>query len=109
MTKKICLLEQCTYLLSKFHDIYDCDLFLELSNCIAKYTELGNILITGDFNARTGSFQDHIQNDILSSEINDHISEIICYVMCYIPDTKPGPRCTMDKKINIFVLYYKYL
>ena len=23
---------------SKFHDIYDCDLFLELSNCIAKYT-----------------------------------------------------------------------
>ena len=81
---------------SKFHDIYDCDLFLELSNCIAKYTELGNILITGDFNARTGSLQDYIQNDSLSSEINDHISEI----MCYIPDSEPGPRCTMDKKIN---------
>ena len=34
----------------------------------------------------------------MSSEINDHISEI----MCYIPDTEPGPRCTMDKKINTF-------
>lgn len=73
-------------------------MFLELSNCIAKYTELGYILITGDFNARTGSLQDYIQNDSLSSEINDHISEI----MCYIPDTEPAPRCMMDKKINTF-------
>ena len=90
---------------SKFHDIYDCDLFLELSNCIAKYTELGNILITGDFNVRTGSRQDYIQNDSLSSEINDHISEI----MCYIPDTEPGPRCTMDKKIKTIEKFYSIL
>ena len=67
---------------------------LELSNCIAKYTELGNILITGDFNARTGSLQDYIQNDSLSSEINDHISEI----MCYIPDIEPGPRLQWTRK-----------
>ena len=71
---------------------------LELSNCIAKYTESGYILITGDFNARTGSLQDYIQNDSLSFEINDHISEI----MCYISDAEPGPRCMMDKKINTF-------
>lgn len=44
------------------------------------------------------TLQDYIQNDSLSSEINDHISEI----MCYIPDPEPGPSCLMDKKINTF-------
>lgn len=83
---------------SKFHDIYDCDLFTTLNDSITKYTELGNILITGDFNARTGALLDYIDSDGLFSEINNHISD----VMSYIPDTEPGPRSTMDRKINTF-------
>lgn len=83
---------------SKFHDIYDCDLFTTLNDSITKYTELGNMLITGDFNARTGALLDYIDSDGLFSEINNHISE----VMSYIPDTEPGPRSTMDRKINTF-------
>ena len=46
------------------------------------YTEFDNILINCDFNARSGSLLDFIQNDSLSSENKYHGSEI----MCYIPD-----------------------
>lgn len=38
---------------AKFHEIYNCDLFNTLYASITKYSELGTILITRDFNTRT--------------------------------------------------------
>ena len=52
---------------SKFHDTYNCDLFKTLIDGITNYTEMGNIIITGDFNARTGTLLDYIESDALHS------------------------------------------
>lgn len=99
VTSHIDLYNAAVYIpLAEFHDIYDCDLFTTLSDSITKYTELGNILITGDFSARSGALLDYIDNDVLFSEINNHNSE----VTSYIPETEPGPRFTMVRKINTY-------
>ena len=46
------------------------DLFELIENDLANYTNKGNILLMGDFNARTGNETDFIQNDYSNNKIS---------------------------------------
>jgi hypothetical protein len=46
-------------------------IFSELQSDITIYTSLSDILISGDFNARTGSLADFIQNDSINDNFID--------------------------------------
>ena len=107
ITKKTCLLEQCAYFLytQNFMTFTTVICFWSLaivSQNIQNWATFKSLAISMQepvlLKMIFKTLQDYIQNDSLSSEINDHISEI----MCYIPDPEPGPSCSMDKKINTF-------
>ena len=65
-------------------------IFSELQSDITVYSSLGDILISGDFNARAGGLADFIQNDSI------HDNFIDCPLPThYVPDT-PLKRCQLD-------------
>ena len=71
-----------------WRDLGVCDA-LEID--ITKYSSLGNILICGDLNARTGLLQDFVENDD-----RDHIP----LPHAYTPDYFNQYRCNLDKTVN---------
>ena len=42
---------------------YDSELFEELENDISEFSSMGQIVLLGDLNARTGKYNDHIADD----------------------------------------------
>ncbi|CAG2252864.1 unnamed protein product [Mytilus edulis] len=70
-------------------------IFTQLQNEIMQFKHQGEILICGDFNARTGGLQDYIQND------DENENFIDCPVpINYSPDI-PLVRRQMDREKNI--------
>jgi len=45
--------------------------FGKLENDIAFFSDKGQVLLCGDFNARTGGLNDYIQNDDMNYNIKD--------------------------------------
>lgn len=70
-------------------------IFSELQSDITIYSSLSDILISGEFNARTGGLADFIQND----SINDHFIDCSLPIQ-YVPDT-PLKKCQLDDKSNL--------
>ena len=77
---------------SRFHQLYDIDIFKILEMDITEYSNKGQIVVAGDLNSRTGNRPDYIENDFsLFNNDNDL-------------DT-PLPRYSEDKTTNRFGHY----
>lgn len=61
---------------SVFYINYDIDLFDTLLCYIAKYIDMGVIIIAGDFNSRVGESKDYVEFDILSNDLLNIINSI---------------------------------
>ena len=72
----------------------DIDMFSMLENDVAKYASLGELILIGDFKARTSCEQDFIDND----GDNTHIP----VPDQYVPDTPMPRRENHDKLTNIY-------
>ena len=91
---------------SSYSQSLDENIFEYIENDIRKYSELGNILLAGDLNARTGSGEldlDFIECD--SNDNNTHHDE-------YIPDSDLPIRYSKDnvvtsrgRELNNFCIY----
>jgi hypothetical protein len=78
-------------------------IFTKLQSEILKFKEQGELLICGDFNARTSGLNDYIQND----EINDHIAE--CPLPSDYPTDIPIQKAQLDDHFQYFITNFCYL
>ncbi|KAK3102147.1 hypothetical protein FSP39_009168 [Pinctada imbricata] len=78
---------------SKSKDLSE-EIFLELKSDIERYQKLGETLICGDFNARTGKLKDYIDHDDIGESFVDCPLPTV-----YLPDTC-APREQLDKTCN---------
>ncbi len=53
----------CVAYISPASEQLTCTSFLQLERDIARFSKLGEICVSGDLNARTGSLKDYICND----------------------------------------------
>jgi hypothetical protein len=69
-------------------------IFIQIENEISQFCNKGEVLLCGDFNARTWELQDFIQND----DMNDNFNE--CPVPPNYTPEKPIIRNQLDKISN---------
>ena len=79
---------------SSFYNKRELDPFDELENAIQKYSTMGEVILAGDINARTGCLPDYIENDN-SKHLPTHDLDI------FEPDMEMG-RQNMDQFTNSF-------
>ena len=72
------------------------DPYQELNDKVVKYQSIGDVLITGDFNARTSSLNDFLKND------NDEYLPVRGDLDFYNADSNDTLRCNSDKNVNSF-------
>ena len=75
---------------SPIHSVYDIDLFDRLEEDIMLYSTKGSVFVTGDFNSRTGTKSDYVDNAYGRSDDELNIVEI------------PFIRASADKTTNRF-------
>ena len=79
---------------SRFHQLYDIDIFKTLEMDITECSNKGQIVVVGDLNSKTGNRPDYIENDFaLFNDDNDNDLDI------------PLPRYSEDKTTNRFGHY----
>ena len=64
---------------SNFYKLYNCDLFADLENSIELYSSLGNVILLGDTNSRTGAIDDFVSNDSIHTTIRNRLDDIFYY------------------------------
>ncbi|CAG2231302.1 unnamed protein product [Mytilus edulis] len=64
---------------SNFYKLYNCDLFVDLENSIELYSSLGDVILLGDTNSRTGAIDDFVSNDSIHSTIRNRLDDIFDY------------------------------
>ena len=89
----------CVYLPphnSSFHQLYDCEVFLELEEQIATFMSEGKVLLLGDFNARTSNRDDFIGDDILDNTILKEVTELLTYELDSVLSVRKNPDDTVN-------------
>lgn len=71
----------------------NCDIFSELENFLCNYLNQGDVFVFGDFNSRTQSLPDFIENDSLHNDILDSLPT-------YTADSKLPVRMNPDTGRN---------
>ena len=72
----------CTYIppdKSSFFKQYNCDIFYELENQIADFSEKGQIMIVGDLNSRCSTLNDYIECDRMHDSLSEYLSPLCDY------------------------------
>ncbi|CAC5405072.1 unnamed protein product [Mytilus coruscus] len=72
----------CVYITpvrSSFYKLYNCDLFVDLGNSIELYSSLGDVILLGDTNSRTGAIDDFVSNDSIYTTIRNRLDDIFDY------------------------------
>jgi exonuclease III len=82
---------------SVIHKDLEGDVFDILNEEISKYSKRGEVILCGDFNARSGN----IQEKLLESQENFHFDDVINITGDSVP-SELTPRCNSDKTINNF-------
>lgn len=75
---------------SNYYAQYNCDLFFEIETSIAEYSNLGEVILIGDFNSRTRNDDDFIENDDLVKNLQQNVRNFFNY----------ENDVSMDKRIN---------
>ena len=83
---------------SNYYKQYNCDVFDELENSIEFYTPLGEVMIVGDTNSRTGVLDDFVRNDSVHHTVRNRLSDIFNYVQ----DTELVGRRNPDLNTNCY-------
>ena len=81
---------------SSFYKQYDCGIFMEFEMQISMFSSKGNVIVIGDFNARTSDKDDFITNDVIQNDIHREVSEILTYETDTVLPTRVNP----DKTVN---------
>ena len=63
---------------------------------ISMFSSKGNVIVIGDFNARTSDKDDFITNDVIQNDILREVSEILTYETDTVLPTRVNP----DKTVN---------
>ena len=64
---------------SKYHTLYDCEIFRLLEENITSYSRKGKICLVGDLNCRTANIPDFIENDSVHNSLQNQLSNIFEY------------------------------
>ena len=81
---------------SKYYKIAEIDPFETLESGVRRYSDLGEILVLGDLNARSADRKDFVMDTDIFDKYIDSLNgvDMFCFVQQLLP------RASMDKEVN---------
>ncbi|CAG2237302.1 unnamed protein product [Mytilus edulis] len=76
---------------SKYHSLYECDIFRLMEDNIISYSSKGKICLVGDLNCRTSNVSDFIEDDTVHITLQNQLPNLFNYSNDYSLSTRINP------------------